>query len=629
MSALFQLWQTRRTRDAKRVASPAYSIYALQTGADTWLGADPCGPATARPLKLQNGKTDIPVLLIVVSADRGFGYLVAHDGEPIEIPGLDVTGTCLPVKIDRDHPKGRLRLFHPLAKGRRFGQDDGRLTLDLRPPDAALAFSCEAFDGDQLAPVIVTLATRIANSVQLPARWQPILEDLHTGKLSPRLAEVLLYRLPTDELQDLSLEILRSARSRQLVATCLPSDPWIARRIDRMLAWRADRDAARLPKLVMSDQHFPDVPGQKGNLSYQPRLGLFLNTLMRRHTQPRRMACVVGSARNEGPYLLEWIAYHRAIGFDHVFIYTNDNSDGSDQLLDVLARNGIVTWVRSELGPNTLPQFKAYAHALSVLPETLDYRWTLVSDLDEFLAYDTARFASLRDYLAWQETGQADAIALPWLIYLAGRDDTWRDAPCTERFTMRQSHVNHHVKTIFRTNLFWSSTAHNPYASLGLPISYKADNGMPHIAKAPENNLALAHNPQATHAWIAHYIFKSASDAVMKATRGKGDRIESERHAGIESMMKHFVSLTKNTSLVVDERTATCGLSLSNELSALRAIRGVASCEADIRETYQRQMRKLCARIIREGRKQDEPEECAVFRSILLKQYQNELFSVA
>ena len=609
-------------------ADPGFTIHALKTADESWLSVDTSKITQKRPLLLHKGMTERRVLMIVVPQDRISAFLVAYNGMPIEIPGLDAAGLAVPVRIDRDHLSGRIRILHPLTKSRRFGQEDGRLTFDLRPPDDALAFTCESVDIDDVPPKIAALAAQMANSVQTPGRWQPILEGLHSGRLGPGLAETLLYRLPVDELQDLSLELLQSAKSRQLVATCLPNDRWVSKRIERLMAWRADRDAARLPKIVASEQHFSDVPGQRGYLSHRPQLGLFLNALMRRHTQPRRMACVVGSARNEGPYLLEWIAYHRAIGFDHVFVYTNDNSDGSDQLLDVLASNGVVTWIRSEIGPNTLPQFRAYAHALSVLPETLDYRWTLISDLDEYLAYDTTRFAHLRDYLSWQEMGQADAIALPWLIYLAGPKDLWRDAPCTERFTLRQPNVNHHVKTIFRTNLFWSATAHNPYASLGLPISYKADNGLPHIAKPPEHNQALAHDPQATHAWIAHYIFKSASDAVMKAMRGKGDRIESERQTGIEGAMKHFVSLARSRNLVADERTAKCGASLSSELSALRAIPRVASCEAEIRSCYQRQMRDLCTRIIQAGPRPDEPEECAAFRSILLKQHQNELFSV-
>lgn len=47
--------------------------------------------------------------------------------------------------------------------------------------------------------------------------------------------------------------------------------------------------------------------------------------------------CLVSPARNEGPYLLEWIAWHRMIGFDDIIVLTHDCTDGSDVLLDLSA----------------------------------------------------------------------------------------------------------------------------------------------------------------------------------------------------------------------------------------------------------------------------------------------------
>ena len=46
--------------------------------------------------------------------------------------------------------------------------------------------------------------------------------------------------------------------------------------------------------------------------------------------------------KNEGPFLLEWIAYNRLIGVTDFLIYSNDCADGSDRLLDALAERGVV-----------------------------------------------------------------------------------------------------------------------------------------------------------------------------------------------------------------------------------------------------------------------------------------------
>ena len=46
--------------------------------------------------------------------------------------------------------------------------------------------------------------------------------------------------------------------------------------------------------------------------------------------------------KNEGPFILEWIAYHLAIGVDDFLIYTNDCTDGTDEFLDILQDRGLV-----------------------------------------------------------------------------------------------------------------------------------------------------------------------------------------------------------------------------------------------------------------------------------------------
>ncbi len=47
---------------------------------------------------------------------------------------------------------------------------------------------------------------------------------------------------------------------------------------------------------------------------------------------------IVTTMKNEGPFILEWIAYHRAIGVQDFLVYTNDCTDGTDDLLRLLAK---------------------------------------------------------------------------------------------------------------------------------------------------------------------------------------------------------------------------------------------------------------------------------------------------
>jgi hypothetical protein len=587
-------------------------------------------------LDLRLGLGDGPdpdVLLCIAAADRNFGFLIAN-GKPLFVEGLPMAGdgAAIPLRIERDHAAGTVRLVHPFERGRRLRRrgsaTQGELELHHCGPDRALAFQLEPAEAGEVPIAVRELGQEIDGVVRLPARYQDTLDALRNGELRFGIGEALLSRLPLDELQSLAKRIAICVEDRDTVRRCLGKrDQWLGQRLKMLAEWRADpaRKAASVQKVDSAD--FPDLPNTRAHLSHNPGLGLTLHTLTRYAIKPRRMACVMGSARNEGAYMLEWIAHHRAVGFDHVFIYTNDNDDGSDELLGLLANAGVVSWVQSKIATGVLPQFQAYAHALSVKPETLDYRWALIADLDEYFGHDPSRFASVGDFLGWHETIGADAIALPWLIHVAGREDRWNAEPCPRRFPARETTVNHHIKTIFRTNMHWSATCHYPYATLWMPRTWRGDDGKPHMATAPENNLALARNPRATHGWIAHYVHKSASDLVMKLRRGKGDSTGDAKFDGDEKSLKHFIQLTRRAALTQDDRTERCSHRIDEELTWLRAIPGVAMCEADIRDRYVTRMNEACIQFLRQDFGDNVIEIISGFRSVLREQRHRDMFT--
>ena len=53
---------------------------------------------------------------------------------------------------------------------------------------------------------------------------------------------------------------------------------------------------------------------------------------------------LVATAKNEGPYLLEWVAYHRMIGFDNILIFQNDSDDYTHETLRILDSLGVVQY---------------------------------------------------------------------------------------------------------------------------------------------------------------------------------------------------------------------------------------------------------------------------------------------
>ncbi|HMS97078.1 MAG TPA: glycosyltransferase family 2 protein, partial [Tabrizicola sp.] len=88
--------------------------------------------------------------------------------------------------------------------------------------------------------------------------------------------------------------------------------------------------------------------------------------------------------KNEAPFILEWIAYHKVIGFDEIVICSNPSNDGLEEILSALADAGEITHLRSVVPQGKPPQIAA----VGIFEAQVGYRadaWYLWLDADEFL----------------------------------------------------------------------------------------------------------------------------------------------------------------------------------------------------------------------------------------------------
>lgn len=138
------------------------------------------------------------------------------------------------------------------------------------------------------------------------------------------------------------------------------------------------------------------------------------------------------TVRNEGAFLLEWLAHHRAVGFTDFLVFSNDCRDGTDTMLDRLADLGWLTHIRND-GPYDKRgiQFTALKQAERLeIVRAAD--WILPLDIDEFVNIHTgdhtlaALLAALPD---------ATAITLTWRLFGNGGIRDYADTPVTETFT--------------------------------------------------------------------------------------------------------------------------------------------------------------------------------------------------
>ncbi len=143
-------------------------------------------------------------------------------------------------------------------------------------------------------------------------------------------------------------------------------------------------------------------------------------------------ATILSMMKDEGPRLLEWLAYHRLIGFDAIWVYTNDCRDGTDAMLDRLEAMGLCRHRRNAVPPGKKPQ----PHALSLAEKSADLfetDWLLVIDADEFL-HVRAGDGTLAALLDACPKG-TEGVAVNWRMMGSNGIRTWTPEPLLPQFT--------------------------------------------------------------------------------------------------------------------------------------------------------------------------------------------------
>lgn len=565
------------------------------------------------------------MVAVLPSANPQLALLMTPDLRPVGIRADGLRSPALSAFRMQTETARVMRLRHPLAP-RRFlgvtvealGTSRGEVVFDSLGQTHFELFEQCALDPAGLPPSLHVAIAELCAAAARPLHAAALLDALHGLAVRPEFAACLLRVLPQDELARLARWLLEQPHDLAVLAAAMPDDPWMTAALRHLAHWHAAR--APVPGGVLISPAEDECAADPMEGYCQPQAGFAINALARGQVLPGGGACLLASARNEGPYLLEWLAYHRSIGFAHAFIYTNENSDRSDTLLEALARNGVITLIHNAPGTHCGPQYKAYAHALTALPQILDYDWAAILDLDEYFAFDTEMFRSVDEFLAWQETQPVDAIALCWQMFVAGRSDLPHDEPTLTRFVRREPNVNQHVKSLFRPRKFWGSHLHFPYPTLDAPFVYRTETGALHHHPGVTDRIpAFAPLPTAARAWVNHYWLRTAPETLWKLARGHGDwkAPTPERHLDMAvRVCRGFVTLADRADLVEDRRILACAAGMDDELARLRALAGVADAETDVREVFARRLPRMAAAFIAEVHA-EEPPEFAPFRDVL------------
>lgn len=153
-----------------------------------------------------------------------------------------------------------------------------------------------------------------------------------------------------------------------------------------------------------------------------------------RHRSPHGQVTAISMMKDEGPYVIEWVAHHLAVGFTDLVVYTNDCSDGTDDMLIRLEELGLAHHRRNLIPEGLRPQPSALNYAQEE-PVICQSNWVMVFDADEFLSIRYGD-GTLDDLIAATAGEGANGIVVTWRIFGSGGVVDWSRAPVTEQYLM-------------------------------------------------------------------------------------------------------------------------------------------------------------------------------------------------
>lgn len=242
-------------------------------------------------------------------------------------------------------------------------------------------------------------------------------------------------------------------------------------------------------------------------------------------------AILFSAQRNEGPFLLEWIAYHKVIGFDEIIIASNDCDDGSDRFLDALSEAGEILHLANGVSAGMSAQASA-ARLVQDSGHISAGDWVMWLDSDEYLLPRRAG-ERVRDIIS--AIGASDAVSLPWRFFGDGGNLGWPGRQISERFTRAEPRNRSRapqVKTLFR---FDERVArldiHRPVLHpQETPQTYRwiGGSGAPvdpafysHDRRNPFNRLT-DHGRIYLHGQVMHFSIRTPDMFARKTQRGDG-----------------------------------------------------------------------------------------------------------
>lgn len=261
------------------------------------------------------------------------------------------------------------------------------------------------------------------------------------------------------------------------------------------------------------------------------------NSLKRRYfcilgkfrTKPSRKKVylsICAIVKNEGADIKEWIEFHKLVGVERFYIYDNNSTDNTREILKPYIKSEEVIMKKWRIRPI---QLRAYDDCLQrVCNETT---WLAFIDADEFL------FGTKEDNIKklLQDYEQYPGVVVNWLVFGSSGYDKKPEGLVIEKYNLR-GHLsfkeNNVIKSIVQPKLT-ISTSLNPHNF----IYKKKSQSVNEEFKPFVGNASMKNSTKKLR--INHYSIKSKEEFIKKKERG-------DSMGGIEKGNDYFIKMDKN-----------------------------------------------------------------------------------
>ena len=331
--------------------------------------------------------------------------------------------------------------------------------------------------------------------------------------------------------------------------------------------------------------------------------------------QSSNRTAIVTTMKNEGPFILEWIAYHRAIGVDDFLIYTNDCTDGTDAMLDLLQAKGLVQHRDNPYRTSDLMPQHAALQAAEAEPIMQTCAWGICMDVDEFINIKIGDGTLSALYGAM---GDANMISLTWRLFGNAETRTYTDQFVLDQFTrcapevIRKPHHAWGFKTLFRNiDIYKKLGVHRPKGlrpDLWDRVKWLNGSGKPQPKEMFRNGWRSTLETYGYDwACLNHYAVRSAESFLVKRDRGRVNHVDRDQGLNYWFRMNHNVQTDTSiqrmipalraeyTRLMADPDIAAAhALCVANHQARITALRATETPSAFYAELTSPRMQRLC-----------------------------------